>query len=132
MLLRTALAATELNQRAPILDLTKDGVSFVGTEGLAPKQDTAGKIDRGATALDHLKKARDYAAVAVTPDKALIFGTVGGVGGSQEEGQKGKISAGGAIVGSLLGAVADVAEAVPAAVLSVIYLGSAGVNALRR
>lgn len=112
---KTALAATELNSRAPIVDLTKDGVKFVGLDYMLKK-----------SASERLALARDYAAIAVTPDKALVFGTVGGIGNDD-----GKVSAGGAIVGSTLGFLADVVEAVPAALLSLTYLGSAAVRSLR-
>lgn len=121
-LLRAAAASAEMNQRHSLLSLSKDGVSVAAFDAMAKKTDDAGKLDAGATASAHLAAARDFFLEGVTPDKALMLGAVGAVGGAEEEGD---VSVAGAILPAVAGLIGDAAEAVPAVAISLAYAVSA-------
>lgn len=125
-LLKLAMGATEMNGRAYPVSLGKDGLSFTGGEAFAAKKTEAGKTDHGKSARDQFEKARDLGLIAITPDKALILGTVSGVGGDGE-----KPSIGGATAGSLLGLLGDVVEAIPAAALAAGHLFKGAYHGVR-
>jgi hypothetical protein len=121
---KLALAATEMNSRHSLLGLSKDGVSVTAFDDMASTRKENGAVDHAATAKKHLQAAGDFFVEAVTPDKALIFGTVAGVAGD-------KPSVVGGTVGAVAGAVGDLVEAVPAAVVSAAYFITGGYHAAR-
>lgn len=127
-LLKTAQAATELNQQAPIVGLTKDGLKFEGLDALAPARREDGSIDRVETAKAQGQRALGYLAIAASPDKALI-GAAFAFATAENSGVVGKVL--GPLLGATVGLIGDVVEAVPAAALAVTYGISAGVNRLR-
>jgi hypothetical protein len=121
---RAAVAAAEMNQRNSVVGMSKDGLSFDGLDSMELVRDDAGKVDHGASAKKDLAAARDFFLEAVTPDKALMLGMVGAVGGDDPD----KFSVGGFAMSGALGALGDVLEAIPAAALSAAYLVAAGYN----
>jgi len=121
ILLRAAASAAEMNQRHSLVGMSKDGLSFEGLDAMAKKTDADGNLDAGATATAHLAAARDFFLEAVTPDKALMLGAVGAVGGDDPD----KISIAGAAISGAFGAVGDALEALPAAALAIAYAVSA-------
>lgn len=116
-ILKLAMSATEMNQRAYPLSLGKDGLSFTGGEAFRAARSEDGKIDHARAAKDQYGKARDLGLIALTPDKALILGAVAGLGDGA------KASIGGGTAGALLGLLGDLAEAIPAAGLAAGHLG---------
>ena len=125
-ILKLAMGATEMNGRSYPFSFSKDGLSFTGGEAYRAARKEDGKIDHAQSAKDQFSKARDLGLIALTPDKALILGTVAGVGDEKE-----KPSIGGATAGSLLGLLGDAVEAIPAAALAAGHLVKSGYHGVR-
>jgi hypothetical protein len=125
-ILKLAASATEMNGRSYPFSLSKDGLSFTGGEAYRAARKEDGKIDHAQSAKDQFSKAKDLGLIALTPDKALILGAVSGLGDENE-----KASIGGATVGSILGLLGDVAEAIPAAALAAGHLVKGSYHGVR-